>query len=63
MIHQIDRDDYYPRSYDPPAPAERTIVCTCGWEFFTQESAGGGLEDWQSYWEDHQAAMACEEDA
>lgn len=35
-------------------PGEITVTCTCGgWEFFSQESAGGGLEAWGDDWQDH----------
>lgn len=44
----------YPRTLEQPA--ELTVTCTCGgWEFFTQESAGGGLEAWGDDWDDHVA--------
>ena len=44
-------NDHYPIPHHYPRtetePAELTIECSCGeWEFFTQESAGGGLEAW-----------------
>lgn len=44
----------YGRGYSPPTPAELTVTCTCGeWEFFSQESAGGGLEAWGDDFQTH----------
>lgn len=35
-------------------PGEVTVTCTgCDWEFFSQESAGGGLESWGDAFEAH----------
>ena len=49
---------HYPIPYPYPrtetSPAELTVICSCGeWEFFTQESAGGGLEAWGADFEAH----------
>lgn len=41
----------YPRT--SITPAEVTVTCTCGWEWFSQESAGGGLEAWGPAYEAH----------
>lgn len=41
-------------------PAEVTVQCTaddCDWEFFSQESAGGGVEPWGDDWDEHVAVV------
>lgn len=40
------------------SPAEVTVACSCGrWDFTSQESISGGVEDWAGYWEDHLTAV------
>lgn len=46
------------------SPAELTVTCTgCDWRFESQESISGGVEPWGEYFEDHVAAVQCEEEA
>lgn len=37
-------------------PAEVTVTCDhpdCDWDFFSQESIGGGVEAWGDAWDEH----------
>lgn len=43
--------EHYPRTLEQPA--ELTVTCTCGWDWFSQEGAGGGLESWGDAFEAH----------
>jgi len=43
-------------------PAEVSVSCLCGWEFESQESAGGGVEPWGAAWDEHLVEIAAEAD-
>ena len=57
--------DHYPIPHHYPgtqeSPEEITVICSCGeWEFFSQASAGGGVQEWGPGFEAHEREESCE---
>ena len=58
-------NDHYPIPHHYPgtqeSPEEITVICSCGeWEFFSQASAGGGVQEWGPDLEAHEREESCE---
>lgn len=50
-IHEVDDHRTYPRT--ETTPAECWIRCVCGWEWDSQESAGGPVGSMRDAWQEH----------
>lgn len=55
-IHEVE--DCGDLAQTPESPAEAWLVCTCGWDWESMESAGGPVGSMRDAWEQHLEEVA-----